>query len=73
MEPKENPRVLRLTEEAEVLISRIEDRLSHVLLPSYPVPNDMSKPSSEEAQSLVTMNLRRIVRRLGEIADRIEG
>ena len=72
MEPKETPRLLRLTEEAEMLISRIEDRLSHVLLPSFPTSNE-AKSLTEEVQSNTTVCLRRIVRRLGELSDRIEG
>jgi hypothetical protein len=72
MEPKETPRVLRLIDEAEMLISRMEDKLAHVLLPSYPTPTESKSIGMDEPQSGLTINVRRLVRRLGELNDRIE-
>ena len=70
MPERESPKVMQLISEAEALITRLDDRLAHVLLPPYPTVADMK---NEEAQSSVTSQLRRIVRRLGELNDRVEG
>ena len=70
MEEKETPRVMKLISEAESLINLLDGRLSHVLLPPYPTSPDGMK--TDDVQSNITSQLRRLVRRLGELNDRVE-
>lgn len=69
MENNFSPKVLQLIDEVEMLAMRIDERLSHILLPKFPTSVN---EKTDIAESAVTYKLRRIIRSLGEINDRIE-
>lgn len=69
MQEREQPQVMALLTEAEMLISRLDDRLTHVLLPPYP---PAEAKNVDVAESATTRKLRQILRQLAQLNDRVE-
>lgn len=73
MPEKSRPQLLSVTEEIECTITNIDNKLSHLLLPSFQERVDIPRLAvGGDVESQTMSSLRNILRRLREISDRIE-